>query len=34
VMIEEALKKNYIEAEDLELLKSWRVDPANWKGRH
>jgi orotate phosphoribosyltransferase len=33
IMIEEAMKKNYIKAEDLALLKSWRVDPVNWKGR-
>lgn len=31
VMIEEALKKKYIRDEDVESLKSWRIDPGNWK---
>jgi len=32
-LLDEALKKNYIAAEQLELLKAWRVDPVNWKGK-
>lgn len=33
IMIEEALKKNYIQPSEVELLKSWRVDPENWTGK-
>ncbi len=33
IMIEEALKKNYIQSSEVELLKSWRVDPENWTGK-
>ncbi|WP_421953296.1 orotate phosphoribosyltransferase [Persicobacter psychrovividus] len=29
-MIETALATAYVKAEDVELLKAWRVDPANW----
>ena len=29
-MLEAALKSEYIRAEDLETLKEWRRDPANW----
>lgn len=29
-LIEVAAKFNYIHNDDLELLKSWRIDPANW----
>lgn len=32
-LLEEALKRNYITVEQLELLKAWRVDPVNWKGK-
>jgi len=28
--IEEALKKNYITEKDVDSLKAWRKDPANW----
>jgi orotate phosphoribosyltransferase len=31
-MLEEAVSLNYISEKDLVSLKSWRVDPANWKG--
>lgn len=30
VLIEEALKKNYINEKDVDSLKQWRKDPANW----
>jgi orotate phosphoribosyltransferase len=33
IMLEEALKKKYIENKELELLKSWRIDPENWTER-
>lgn len=29
-MLEAALETNYIKAEDIETLKEWRKDPANW----
>ena len=29
-MLEAALATNYIKAEDIETLKEWRKDPANW----
>ena len=29
-IIEEALKMDYISGDDLELLKSWRINPSNW----
>ncbi|MCM1348515.1 MAG: orotate phosphoribosyltransferase [Firmicutes bacterium] len=31
-MLDAALKADYIQAEDLETLKEWRRDPANWTG--
>ena len=30
ILIEEALKKNYISEKDVESLKAWRKDPAKW----
>jgi orotate phosphoribosyltransferase len=30
-LLEVALKTNYINQAESELLKSWRKDPANWK---
>lgn len=30
VLIDEALKKGYIDEKDVESLKQWRKDPANW----
>lgn len=30
ILIEEALKKNYIDEKDVDSLKQWRKDPANW----
>lgn len=33
ILIEEALKKKYIQDDEVELLKAWRIDPANWKGK-
>jgi len=30
ILIEEALKKNYITEKDVDSLKAWRKDPANW----
>lgn len=32
-LLEEALKKKYIKEDQLILLKSWRTDPAGWKGK-
>lgn len=32
-MLEAALETNYIHADDLETLKEWRKDPANWTPR-
>ena len=29
-MVDAAVKANYIKAEDVETLKQWREDPANW----
>ena len=29
-MLEAALETNYIQESDLETLKEWRKDPANW----
>ncbi len=31
-VIEEALYTGYITSADVEMLKEWRLDPANWKG--
>ncbi len=31
-MLEKALEMNYINADDIESLKEWRQDPANWQG--
>jgi len=33
-MLEAALETEYIRQEDLETLKEWRKDPANWSPRH
>jgi hypothetical protein len=30
IMIETALETDYIEESDVEALKEWRKDPANW----
>lgn len=30
ILIEEALKKDYIDEKDVDSLKQWRKDPANW----
>ncbi len=30
-VIEEAIRKGYIEAQEHDILKEWRLDPANWK---
>lgn len=30
ILIDEALKKNYIGEKDIQSLKEWRIDPANW----
>jgi len=32
-LVKEAIKSGYIQKEDEELLKSWRKDPGNWKGK-
>ena len=32
-MLNAALETNYIKAEDVETLRKWRKDPANWTGR-
>lgn len=32
-MLEAALETEYIREEDLETLKEWRKDPANWSPR-
>lgn len=32
LLLEEALKRNYIQESQLELLKDWRNDPAGWTG--
>lgn len=32
-MLEAALKADYIQADDLETLKEWRHDPANWTAK-
>jgi len=29
-MLEAALEEEYISSQQLEILKNWRVDPANW----
>jgi orotate phosphoribosyltransferase len=30
ILLEEAYKTNYLDKKELELLKTWREDPANW----
>ena len=32
LLLEEGLKRNYIQESQMELLKDWRKDPANWTG--
>ena len=32
-MLEAALESNYIHADELETLKEWRRDPANWTAK-
>ena len=29
-LLDEALERNYIKAEDLEVLKQWRINPETW----
>jgi orotate phosphoribosyltransferase len=31
ILLEKAYKTNYLNKTELELLKTWRKDPANWK---
>jgi orotate phosphoribosyltransferase len=30
-LIEQAVKSNYLNEDELVYVKSWRLDPANWK---
>ena len=31
ILLEQAIKQKYIFNEDLDLIKNWKIDPANWK---
>jgi len=33
LMLEQALESGYIQSDQIELLKKWRVDPSNWTGK-